>query len=200
MWSVRPHWVLVSVLVARPALAQGRPYHLLPERRFDVVTHTAGFFGFVGHLHRIRAHGITGTIVFSRDTPAVSSVDLLIPVDNLEVLTPGDVYEIRDVTVNMRRDVVHSDSFPTMRFRSDSVRARSDGARIYAELTMEGVTRVLPVDVAISFVGGTLHARARFDVLQTDFGIRPFSQVGGTTNVADRVTFEIDAVAVPDGP
>ncbi len=189
---------LTLVLAGHPAAAQARAYRLLPESRFDVVTHNAGLFGLLGHEHRIRAHGVTGSIHFARDSVAASSVDLTIPVDSLEVLTPRVPSEIEEVTANMRRDVLHPDSFPTMRFRSDSVRVRDDGARIYAELTIEGVTRALPVDVAIAFAGDTLHARAHFDVHQTDFGIRPYRQAFGTVQVADRVTFEIDAVAVPD--
>ena len=190
---------LTLVLAARPAAAQAQSYHLLPASRFDVVTHNAGLFGLLGHEHRIRAHGITGSIVFAKDSVAASSVDLTIPVDSLEVLTPPVPSEIQEVTANMRHDVLHPDSFPTMRFRSDSVRALGDSVRIYAELTMEGVTRAVPVDVAVAFAGDTLHARARFDVRQTDFGIRPYRQAFGTVQVGNRVTFEIDAVAVPDG-
>lgn len=191
---------LTLVLAARPVGAQARPYHLLPESRFDVVTHNAGLFGLLGHEHRIRAHGVVGSIHFARDSLAVSSVDLTIAVDSLEVLTPRVPDEIREVTANMRHDVLHPDSFPTMHFRSDSVRAVGDSARIYAELTIEGVTRAMPVDVAVAFAGDTLHARATFDVQQTDFGIRPYRQAFGTVQVANRITFEIDAVAVPDVP
>lgn len=183
---------------ARGASAQARPYRLLPASRFDVITHNAGLFGLLGHEHRIRAHGVTGSIRFARDSVAASSVDLTIPVDSLEVLTPRVPSEIQEVTANMRNDVLHPDSFPKMSFRSDSVRARDDSARIYAELTIEGVTRAVPVDVALAFAGDTLHARARFDIRQTDFGIRPYRQAFGTVQVANRVTFEIDAVAVPD--
>lgn len=186
------------MLGAPPAAAQARSYRLLPESRFDVVTHNAGLFGLLGHEHRIRAHGVTGSLRFARDSVAASSVDLTIPVDSLEVLTPRVPSEIQAVTANMRHDVLHPDSFPTMHFRSDSVRAVGDSTRIYAELTIEGVTRAVPVDVAIAFAGDTLHARARFDVRQTDFGIRPYRQAFGTVQVANRVTFEIDAVAVPD--
>lgn len=171
---------------------------MLPASYFDVVTHKAGLFGLFGHEHRIRAHAITGSIRFAPDALSASSVDLTIAVDGLEVLTPRDTAEIRKVTEAMRTDVLHPERFPTIRFRSDSVRAAGDRARIYAELTLEGVTRAVPVDVAVTMIGDTVHARARFDVRQTDFGIQPYGKVLGTVKVADRITFEINALAAPD--
>ena len=51
----------------------------------------------------------------------------------------------------------------------------------------------------LGFVGHehTIRAAATFSVNQTDFGITPFrGGPGGTVRVADRVTFQIAAIAV----
>jgi hypothetical protein len=55
----------------------------------------------------------------------------------------------------------------------------------------------VPVDVSVEIGPDTLRAKATFSVKQTDFGISPYSGgPAGTVKVADRVTFDIDAIAV----
>jgi len=66
-----------------------------------------------------------------------------------------------------------------------------------AELTLTGQAREVPVDVRVAIGSDTLRAWAAFAVKQTAFGIKPFrGGPAGTVRVADRVTFEIEAVAV----
>ena len=68
---------------------------------------------------------------------------------------------------------------------------------IVAALTIKGVTRDVPLDVQFTISGDTLRATTTFAIKQTDFGIRPYrGGPGGAVRVADKVTFEISAVAV----
>ncbi|MEP7325933.1 MAG: YceI family protein, partial [Gemmatimonadota bacterium] len=70
------------------------------------------------------------------------------------------------------------------------------GFRVLGALTMHGQTQYVPVDFAVESRTDTLHARATFEVKQTDFGIRPYrGGPGGSVRVADQVTFDIDAIA-----
>ena len=67
-------------------------------------------------------------------------------------------------------------------------------------LTIKGTTRELPLDVSLQVERDTLRATATFAVKQTDFGIRPYrGGPAGTVRVANRVSFEIQAVAVRAG-
>jgi hypothetical protein len=53
------------------------------------------------------------------------------------------------------------------------------------------------VDAAVQVGADTLRARGTFAVNQTDFGIQPYrGGPGGSVRVADKVTFDFDAVAV----
>jgi hypothetical protein len=53
------------------------------------------------------------------------------------------------------------------------------------------------MDVAVETTGDTLRAKGTFSVKQTDYGIKPFrGGPGGTVKVADKVTFDFEAVAV----
>ena len=180
------------------ALAPGSVvYRLLPSSRFEVRTGKAGVFGFAGHGHLVRARAFTGSVQYHPGDPSASRLEMTIPADSLEVLTPPDTAEIRKVTETMRTQVLRVDQYPEIRF-SASVKARTPtGFRLDGELTLVGQTRPVPVEAAVQVGPDTLRARGTFAVKQTDFGITPFSGgPGGSVKVADRVTFAFDAVGV----
>src|SRR5919199_5930187 len=143
--------ILVPLFVAlgRHGLcAQAHPdsvvYHLDPSSRLVVKTGKAGLFGFAGHGHLIRARSVTGQLVYRPRQPK-SHLSLKVPTDSLEVLTPPDTAEIRKVTQAMRTEVLHVDKYPDMTFAADSLDARSGKMEMQLALTMEGVTRKVPV-------------------------------------------------------
>ena len=160
-------------------------------------TGKAGLLGFAGHEHVIRARAFSGRIEYHADAPADSKVEVVVPTDSLEVLTPPDTEEIRKVTATMRTDVLDVAHYPEIRLTSRSVEPSNGHLRIVASLTIKGVTREVPLDVQFTIASDTLRATATFAVKQTDFGIRPYrGGPGGTVRVADKVTFDISAVAV----
>ena len=123
------------------------------------------------------------------------------PADSLEVLTPPDTEEIRKVTAAMRTEVLLVDKYHDITFASKTVTPTDSGFHIEAELTLRDQTRDVPVDVKVAMGPDTLRGTATFSVKQTEFGIKPFrGGPGGTVRVADRVTFDIEAVAVRAAP
>jgi polyisoprenoid-binding protein YceI len=183
-----------------PAGADSVVYRLIPSSRLEVNTGTAGVFGFAGHPHRIRARAFAGQVVYYPERRASSHLEITIMAASLEVLTPPDTAEIRKVTEAMRADVLRVEQFPEIRLVSRRVTPRSDGFRVAGALTLVGQTREVPIDVAVRLGTDTLRATAKFSVKQTDFGIEPYSGGPlGTVKVADRVTFDIDAIAVRVG-
>ena len=186
-------------LSAQTAADSSTVYQLAPESRLVVKTGKAGLFGFAGHTHVIRARGVTGELVYVPGRP-LSSLRFDVPTDSLEVLTPPDTAEIRKVTQAMRTEVLHVDQHPRMRFAADSLDARSGRMNLRLAVTMEGVTKVIPVDAEVGIAGDSITARGTFTAKQTDFGIKPFrGGPGGTVKVADAVTFCFDLVAVRGG-
>jgi hypothetical protein len=64
-------------------------------------------------------------------------------------------------------------------------------------VTLEGITRKLPVTAEVKIGSDSIRAIGSFTAKQTDFGIKPFSGgPAGTVKVADKVTFCFDLVAV----
>ncbi len=193
---------LLFALAPRNVAGQGGPsdsvvYHVVAASRFDVKTGKAGLFGFAGHSHLIRAHAVTGQVVLHSGAVAKSHVELTIPTDSLEVLTPPDTAEIRKVTEAMRTETLEVEQFPRIEFASKEVTSAQGGYHLVVALTMHGVTRDVPMDVAVETSGDTLRAKGAFSVKQTDFGIKPFrGGPAGTVKVADQVKFDFEAVAV----
>ena len=153
--------------------------------------------GFAGHEHVIRARAFSGRIEYHADAPADSRVEVIVPTDSLEVLTPPDTEEIRKVTATMRSDVLDVAHYPEIRLTTRSVEPNKGHLRVVAALTIKGVTRDVPLDVRFTISGDALRATTAFAIKQTDFGIRPYrGGPGGTVRVADKVSFDVSAVAV----
>lgn len=188
---------------AAPARAQQPDsilYLISPHSRFDVQTGKSGLFSFVGHEHLIRAQAMSGRIVHFPGAPERSRVEIVVPSERLEVLTPPDTEEIRKVTAAMRRDVLDVANHPEIRFVSSAVTPIPDGLRIRGDLTLVGATREVTVDVRLVESADTLRATGTFAVKQRDFGIRPYrGGPGGIVRVADRVTFSFEAVGLRAG-
>lgn len=178
-------------------VADSAVYRVLPSSRFEVKTGKAGLFGFAGHSHLIRAHGFSGSVVYYAAAPADSRLEITVPAESLEVLTPPDTAETRKVAQTMRTQVLHSDQYPDIVLTSESVTPIPGGFHVVGLLTLVGQTREVPVEVTVEIGADTLRARGTFSVKQTDFGIKPYSGgPAGSVKVADRVTFDFDAVAV----
>ncbi|HWC72678.1 MAG TPA: YceI family protein [Gemmatimonadales bacterium] len=171
-------------------------YTLTPASRLEVHTGKAGLLGFAGHEHVIRARAFTGHLSYHRAAPDRSHIDLVIPTDSLEVLTPPDTEEIRKVTAAMRTETLDVPQYPRITFVSRSITWSGSKVHLLGALTIRNVTRDVPVNAQVVIDGDTLRASTTFVVKQTAFGIKPYrGGPGGTVRVADDVTFDIRIVA-----
>jgi len=172
-------------------------YVITPASRFEVKTGKAGLLGFAGHAHVVRARAWFGRIVYHPTSPGDSRVEVVVPVDSLEVVTPPDTAEVRKVTETMRSEVLHPERYPIITFVSTTVTPAGDALQVEGRLTIGGQTRDVAVVVRLQVAGDTLQATGRFSVKQSDFGIKPYrGGPAGTVRVADRVEFDVAAVAI----
>src|SRR5213596_193581 len=128
--SLLAHSVAAAGAAGQAPTGDSVVYLLSPASRFDVKTGKAGLFGFAGHTHVIRARALSGRVVYFPGAPDSSRVEIMVPADSLEVLTPPDTEEIRKVTEAMRTEVLQVDRFPDMTFVSRSLVASDSGCRI----------------------------------------------------------------------
>ena len=187
------------MLRAQAQASDSAVYRVMPSSRFEVRTGTAGLLGFAGHNHVVRAQAFEGSVVYYPADQAASRVELTVPAESLEVQTPADTAEIRQVTEAMRTEVLHVTQYPLIRFAARGSAPTAKGMRLQGEMTLVGHTRPVQVDAMVQVTGDTLRASGGFSVKQTEFGIKPYrGGPGGTVKVADQVAFSFDVIAVRD--
>lgn len=93
--------------------------------------------------------------------------------------------------------------FPTATFAYNAAAALDGQApgevgryRLEGQFTLHGVTRPLVLEAIVERTGtpGSLRMRCRFPILQSQFGITPYSALGGLVSVADRLEIWGDLV------
>ena len=63
---------------------------------------------------------------------------------------------------------------------------------------MHGVTKPITIDVQAETVDQQLRLHGSFDILQSDYGIKPYTKLLGTIGVADRLTILGDVWLAPE--
>jgi polyisoprenoid-binding protein YceI len=149
--------------------------------------HSFVLFG-VQHLRIANTYGrfndISGTVVFDRDNPSKSSVELSVPVESLDTHN-----SIRDKSLKSP-DFFDAKQFPTMTFKSTKVEGGGDTLKVSGDLTIHGVTKPMAVDFKKGGEGKGVFGEMRgggethFTIKRSDFGMN-FQQgaVGDEVNI-----------------
>ncbi|MEV0148634.1 MULTISPECIES: YceI family protein [unclassified Nonomuraea] len=131
--------------------------------------------------------------------PSRSSVTVEIDAESLEVrkatggvkpLTGSDRQEIEKI---VREKILRTARHPTITFRSTRVDGTAESFRVEGELTIVGVTR--PVAVQGSATEGRAHGSAV--IVQSQWGIRPYSALFGTLKLSDEVEVRFEVALKP---
>jgi len=202
--------LILACSAGRASAAGGKPesdstaahsYQVDAKRsRFIVETQTTGLSAMFAHDHRIEVRDFSGQAVFRPDQPKASSLQLTVRAPSLFLVGEENIGARQSVESALREDVLETNRYPEITFKSRSVTAqrRGDGtydARIAGDLKLHGVKRAITIPVRVALEGGMLHAIGVFELRQTDFGITPFSFSGGTVGIKDTVTLSFDVVA-----
>ena len=145
-----------------------------------------------GHDLLIQATSWEATITVG-DDPAASSVSVDVDGGSLRVIEgTGGMMALTDehkaeITTTIDDKILKRQPIT---FRSTSVEPSGEGLRVAGELTLLGESRPVSVDVAMDDEG-TLSGT--FVLVQSDWGIKPYSTLFGTLKVNDEVAVAIDA-------
>ena len=118
-----------------------------------------------------RFNDITGTVVFDKDNPAKSSVEVSVPIESLDTHN-----SIRDRSLKSP-DFLNAKQFPTMTFKSTKVEGSGDTLEVSGDLTIRGVTKPLTVDFKKGGEGKGVFGEmrgggeTRFTIKRSDFGM-----------------------------
>ncbi len=80
--------------------------------------------------------------------------------------------------------------YPLIAFSTDEISKTSEGYRLAGTVEIHGTTRPQTVDLRVEDLGARWSMAARVAVMQSDFGVKPYSLMMGALKVADEVTID----------
>lgn len=182
----------------------------LSDVRF--LVYRAGALASFGHNHVIQAKNIRGDVYLADDFQT-SGFSLTLPVVGFvvddpkarSVEGPDFAKQPSDAAIDGTRknmlgpDLLDAAHFPEVSIRSVSLLGPDWGPDATVRIELRGVARDVNVPISVERNGDTLSVHGAFVIKQSDFGITPFSALGGGLQVADalRVRFHLVAQKAP---
>jgi polyisoprenoid-binding protein YceI len=167
-----------------------------------INTYVGGMGSKMGHDLVLEATRWSGTANVDADNPAASAVQVTVDARSLVViqasggLKPLNDKDKEDIAENQAK-TLKSDKHPEITFVSTSVSGMAPSVVLMGDLTIAGSTRPISLEVTIEDAGGEARVTGRTTIVQTEFGIKPYSKLGAL-KVKDpvdmQVTFSLPAV------
>jgi len=193
-----------------PLPVSGSNHYVVDGRECDVriLVFRGGPLAKVGHNHVVRVHDLTGDIYLAPKFHE-SGFALKFPVAALQV-DPADARadeggefavmpspQAIDATfTNMTGPaLLDAQQFPEITLRSVALIGPAWGPEATVRVVLHGVARDLGVPLAINERDGKLTITGMFMLQTSDFGITPFSVLGGGLQVLDEVKVRFNIVA-----
>ncbi|HSS20530.1 MAG TPA: YceI family protein [Pyrinomonadaceae bacterium] len=171
------------------------------DSTFTVQAFAEGLFSAFGHDPVIQIREFTGEVQFVPGTFADASLRLTIDPNSLTV--SGDVKEKdrAEIEQTMRRDVLETAKYHEIVFASHNITVSrvAQGryrARAIGDLSLHGTTqKSLWITAETILTENGFRAKGDFSIKQTDFGIKPYSAVGGGIKLKNELKFSFDIAA-----
>src|SRR5712692_7723501 len=191
----------------REALAQGRPVFRVdsPESLVVIEVRRSGSLARLGHDHVVASHEVGGYVA-----PDEGRADLYVQLERLEVDeaalraeagfdTQPTQLDIDGTRANMLVKVLEADKFPFALIRVSGVDASQREVAMSIAITLHGSTHTLQAPAQIDADADRISVTGRLSFDQTDFGITPYSLLGGAIAVKNGVDlrFRIRARRLP---
>jgi len=192
---MRAAMIALSLVVASPALAQGKPdpaavtagtYNI--DSAHSQVLFTVLHIGFSEYTGQFT--NPTGTLTIDPKNPAAAKVDVTFPIDKVSTTVAKLDEHLKS------KDFFDAATFPTGHFVSTKVDVSGTTATITGDLTLKGVTK--PITLKARFVGAgagmgpakktNVGFAAAGKIKRSDFGIS-----FGVPMVSDEVALTINA-------
>jgi hypothetical protein len=196
-----------SIPIATPAPVATAPAALPPHAGslaidpaaslIAITVRRGGPLARLGHDHVVAARTIAGSV-----DPARGHATLRFRLDELTVDEPAlrataglDTQPSADAIAGTRRNmltrVLDAEHHPWV----DVAIERTGAATVNAAITLHGVTRRYDVPVVLAQEATGLRASGTLALRQTDFGLVPFTVLGGALAVQDELALRFDLLA-----
>ena len=173
-----------------------------------ILVYRGGPMAHLGHNHVLSSPSVEGDI-YLQDDVSKSLVSLALPVDSLVVddaqarSVEGDDFsaavpdEAREGTRQhlMQPETLDAEHYPMITLQSVAIGGTRHAPQLTMRVTLKGVARDVDVNATVIEDDHRLTATGEFSILQTDFGITPFSVALGALKVQDGVRIKFKIVA-----
>ena len=184
-------------------------YQIDPQAsELHILVYRGGTFARLGHNHVMSSKSLTGR-VWVQPQFAASGFELSFPVAELIVDDPDarraagsdfppdiPAADKEGTRKNMlRAEVLDGERYPRVEVKSAKLGGSLQAPQVTARITIKEASRDVVVPVVAAVNGDRLTASGEFEILQTDFGIKPFSVALGALEVNDRLLVRFKLVA-----
>lgn len=165
-----------------------------------------------GHNHVLSAPHFLGYAFVANSSGGASRFDLEIRLDELEIDIPeersmlGESFATRlspEQVGSTREHMLgafglQADQFPLVRIRSVQILGEAPKYAAQISLELHGQQRVMQVPLTVRATPSSLQVDGALVLLQSDFGVKPYSVMGGLLAVQDPVVveFQLHGVAL----
>jgi len=185
------------------ALKQGKPVFRVDSRESLVVIEVrrSGSLARLGHDHVVASHEIVGYAA-----PDEGRADLYVALARMQVDeaalrkeagfdTQPSESDIEGTRANMLEKVLEAEKFPFALIRVSGAKAKEKKTTLAVAITLHGSTRTLQVPAEIEADAEKMSVTGRLSFDQTDFGITPYSLLGGAIAVQNRIDLRFRIIA-----
>ncbi|GAY16917.1 YceI family protein [Mycobacterium sp. shizuoka-1] len=166
------------------------------EGELQILTGVGGPAAKMGHRLTIAMASWRATVGWRGQQPVTA--ELVVDVDSLQVLSgEGGVTPLsgpeKGVVRSNALKALDAKKYPQIAFAAEEITATADGYRLDGTVEIHGTSRPQTVDLAVEESGGVWVMTASVPVVQTHFGVKPYSLFMGSLKVADEVTVRFTA-------
>lgn len=165
----------------------------IDQRNGELTLHTgrAGVGSKVGHDLTLRV-GRWSAQAALEDTGTVSRLRLVAVLSSLEVLRgDGGLKPLSDkdkrTILSNAMDTLKATAHPELVLEADGLSVGEGSSRVEGQMTLAGARRPQVVDLTVTRRDGRVGVTARAEVVQSQFGIKPYSGMMGALKVRDAV-------------
>jgi hypothetical protein len=176
--------------------------------QLSILVFRGGKFSRLGHNHVMTSQDVSGRVWVHPEFPR-SGFELSFPVGQLVVddvearraaggeFPPDIPQSDKDGTRKnmLKPEVLDGEHYPQVRLQAAKVGGTLQAPQVTARITIKDATREVEVPVQVAIEGAKLSASGEFDILQTEFGIKPFSVALGALEVQDKLHIKFRIVA-----
>jgi polyisoprenoid-binding protein YceI len=166
------------------------------EGELQIFTGVAGPAAKMGHRLTIAMASWRADVSWRGKQPA--TVELVVDVDSLQVLKgEGGVTPLSGPEKGMVRSnalkALDVKKYPQITFTAEDITRTADGYRLDGTVEIHGTSRPQTVELRVEDSGGVWVMSAEVPVVQTQFGVKPYSLLVGSMKVADEVNLRFTA-------